>query len=280
MAITGVANNTSSSPIIGGAGQANDSYSRNIQQQIARKQKELQELSSNGELTMEEKMKKRQEIQQQISDLNHQLRQHQVEKRKEQQQEKRSSVENMPGGTKKAGTAKTGRQGAGISQATTRAMISAGSSMKQAQVQGSVASGMEGRAGVLKSEIKLDAARGNSVEAKQEELAKTEQKAANAAASQLNILGEANRRMREAREADLTAERTERAKEEKTDQKKQMETAAGKTENGKAETAGGRTETADGRAETADGRAETADGRTEGTAGLAKETGSRLDIRL
>lgn len=244
MAITGVANNTSSSPVIGGAGQVNDPYSRNIQQQIARKQKELQELSSNGELTLEEKMKKRQEIQRQISDLNNQLRQHQVEMRKEQQA-KRSSEEDMPGGTKNAGTAKAGRQGDGISQATTRAMVSAGSSMKRAQVQGSVATGMEGRAGVLKSEIKLDAARGNSVEAKQEELAKTEQKAANATASQMNIFGEANRTIKDARESDLTAE---------------------KTENGKAETK--------------DGGEGTADGRAEGRDSLAKEAGSRLDIRL
>ena len=34
-------------------------------------QKQLQELSSNGDMTLEEKMKKRQEIQQQISGLLH-----------------------------------------------------------------------------------------------------------------------------------------------------------------------------------------------------------------
>lgn len=59
-----------------GTFQATDSYSRNIQNQIANAQKQLQELSSNEDMTLEEKMKKRQEIQQQISDLNLQLRQH------------------------------------------------------------------------------------------------------------------------------------------------------------------------------------------------------------
>ena len=67
-----------------GMNQAMDSYSKNIQNQIANAQKQLQELSSNEGMTLEEKMKKRQEIQQQISDLNMQLRQHQIEQRRAQ----------------------------------------------------------------------------------------------------------------------------------------------------------------------------------------------------
>lgn len=58
-----------------GMNRATDSYSRNIQNQITNAQKRLQELSSNEDMTLEERMKKRQEIQQQISDLNMQLRQ-------------------------------------------------------------------------------------------------------------------------------------------------------------------------------------------------------------
>ena len=80
--------------------QANDSVSKNIQNQIANAQKQLQELSSNKEMSIEEKMKKRQEIQQQIADLNNQLRQHQIEQRKEQQA-KKSSMDDMLGGSKK-----------------------------------------------------------------------------------------------------------------------------------------------------------------------------------
>ena len=49
-----------------------DSVSKNIQNQIANAQKELQELSSNKEMSIEEKMNRRQEIQQQITDLNNQ----------------------------------------------------------------------------------------------------------------------------------------------------------------------------------------------------------------
>ena len=61
---------------------ATDSVSKNIQNQIANAQKQLQELSANENMSAEEKMKKRQEIQQQITDLNNQLRQHQIEQKK------------------------------------------------------------------------------------------------------------------------------------------------------------------------------------------------------
>ena len=63
-----------------------------------------------------------------------------------------------------------------------RAMISADSSMKQAKVQGSMATQMEGRAGVLESEIKQDAGKGNT-EKKEEELADLQAKVQSATVS-------------------------------------------------------------------------------------------------
>lgn len=121
MTINGISGaNTQAAQI--GMNQAMDSYSKNIQNQIANAQKQLQELSSNEEMTLEEKMKKRQEIQQQISDLNMQLRQHQIEQRKEQQS-KGASMDDMLGGNRTA--AKSGNKGSGLSQASMQAMISA-----------------------------------------------------------------------------------------------------------------------------------------------------------
>ena len=158
-------------------------------------------------MTLEEKMKKRQEIQQQISDLNMQLRQHQIEQRKEQQS-KGASMDDMLGGNRTA--AKSGNKGSGLSQASMQAMISADSSMKQAKVQGSVATQMQGRANVLKAEIKQS----GSTEAKEAELADLEQKAVNATASQMNTLAEANKAVSEAA-AERTEKKTSDAKEEK-----------------------------------------------------------------
>ncbi len=199
--------------------QATDSYSRNIQNQIANAQKQLQELSSNENMTLEEKRKKRQEIQQQISDLNAQLRQHKMEQRKaamggsEKQQAKGSSVDDMPGSTINAGNKKAGNKGAGLSRASMKAMISADNSIKQAEVQGSVATKMEGRAGVLQSEIKLDQARGGDTQKKEEELARIEQKAQVAASAQFSTLSDAGRTMEEAAKEESREEKEDKGAE-------------------------------------------------------------------
>ena len=196
--------------------QPNDSVSKNLQSQIANAQKQLQELSANKEVSLEEKMKKRQEIQQQIADLNNQLRQHQIEQRKEQQA-KKSSMNDMLGGSKQAAP-KAGNQGTGLSQASMKAMISADSAMAQAKVQGSVATKMEGRAGVLESEIKLDQARGDDVEKKKEELAEVQQKAVQAESAQMNTLADANKELEEVAKTELQTEKTD-DKDKKTDKK-------------------------------------------------------------
>ena len=179
-----------------------DSVSKNIQNQIANAQKKLQELSSNEELSMEDKMKKRQEIQREINNLNQQLRQHQMEQRKEQQM-KKTSMDDMLGGSRETGPK------SGLSQASMQAMISADSSMKQAKVQGSMATQMEGKAGVLESEIKMDKGRGASTEKKEEELADLQAKAQAATAAQVSTLADVNKKMEEAAKADQKVSKTE-----------------------------------------------------------------------
>lgn len=70
-----------------GMGQTSDPVSRDLQRQIDDAKRKLQELSSKEDMSMEEKMKKRQEIQKQISDLNMQLRQHQMDMRRQAAEE-------------------------------------------------------------------------------------------------------------------------------------------------------------------------------------------------
>lgn len=186
-----------------------DSFSKNIQKQIANAQKQMQELSSNEDMSLEEKMKKRQAIQQEIASLNQQLRQHQMEKRKEQQSKSADDV--FGGSSRNAKAAKSkGRKGSGsgLSQASMQAMISADSSMKQVQVQGSVATQMEGRARVLEGEIKQDGARGGNVEKKEAELADIQQQAQAATSSQMSALANANQAMEEAAAAESNEKET------------------------------------------------------------------------
>lgn len=203
-----------------------DSYSKNIQKQISDAQNELQQLASNEEMGAEEKMKKRQELQKQISDLNNRLRQHQIEQRREamespkKQKEKDTSMDDMLGGNRKTGRGKAGNQAGGLSQASMKAMISADAAIAQADVQRSVAVTMDGRAGVLKAEIKQDAASGGNTQAKEQELAQVEQASINATAAQMSTLGEANKEIREAVNA---AETTENVKNRKEDKAKSSE---------------------------------------------------------
>ena len=203
-----------------GMAQANDSVSKNIQNQIANAQQKLQDLSSNEELSLEDKMKKRQEIQQEITNLNQQLRQHQIEQRKEQQS-KKSSMDDMVAGTRTTSKNK----GIGLSQASMQAMISADSSMKQAKVQGSMATQMEGRASVLESEIKQDVGKGNT-EKKEEELAELQAKAQSATAAQMSTLADANKSVEEAAKAD-NSNTEEAATKNNTDKSEKTQESAG-----------------------------------------------------
>lgn len=205
-----------------------DPVSKNIQNQIANAQQQLQEVSASQEMTPDQKMKKRQEIQQEINSLNQQLRQHQIDQRKEQQAQsksKDSSVDDMLGGEQSTGKAASENQGSGLSQASMKAMMSADSSIKQAQIQGNVATRFEGRAGVLKAEIKQG---GGNVEAKQAELEEVEQKAVSATASQMNTLADANQTIEEAtNKTDISDTKAEN-KADKNDKAEQDEKETGK----------------------------------------------------
>lgn len=197
-----------------GLNQTLDSYSRNLQNQIANAQRRLQELSSDKDMTVEEKMKKRQEIQKQISDLNMELKQHQIEQRRERQQSKGSDADDILGCNNEEQNGKGVNKETGLSQTSMQAIISADMSVGQARIQGNTASVMEGRAGVLKAEIKRDAVLGGDTSAKEEELAEAEQKAIDATASQMDTLGKVNEYLKEAEEDERKTEEQENVKDD------------------------------------------------------------------
>lgn len=203
-----------------GMNQTSDPVSKDLLRQIDEAKKKLQELSFDDNMSMEEKMKKRQELQKQISDLNSQLRQRKIELRQEAMENAKketnqdSGKEEPAGKGQKTGSAKGNQQSAGLSKGSMQAMISAEGSMKQAKVQGSVAKRMEGKAGVLEAEIKLDSGRGGSVERKKEELAEVKNKAEKAAASQMDTLAKASKTIEKAQETDENAAKSQTEKSE------------------------------------------------------------------
>lgn len=184
-----------------------DSVSKNLQNQIANAKKQMQELSSDENLSMEEKMQKRQEIQKEIAALNQQLRQHEISQRNERQSGK-ASMDDMLGGSRRESAPEAGSGESSLSRASMQAMISADTSMKQAQAQGRTAARIKGGARVLRAEIKQDAGRGIDVEKKTEELAGLEQRVQSAVSSRISALADAGRAMSEAMKSDSSSRGT------------------------------------------------------------------------
>lgn len=211
-----------------GSGHAEDAVSKRLMQQIENAQKRLQEISGSSEMSTEEKMKMRQEIQKEISDLNNQLRQHQMEVRKKEAEEaKKKQAENASSmersGSSERRNAKDGAVNVQLSAEGMQAMISADGAMRQAKVQGSVANRMEGKAGVLETEIKLDSARNGDTSAKEAQLADVRQKAQEAAASQMSTLAEAGEALKEANVAATGGDGTKKDAADETEEKKDRE---------------------------------------------------------
>ena len=202
-----------------GIGQGTDAYSRQLQKQISDAQKKLQDISSDENLSPEEKMKKRQEIQQEINELNIQLRQHQIELRREKQEEKSDSpVTELTGGSRNAKAGKGGQTG-GMSEAGMSAIISVDMAAGQAQIQGNTAKRMENRAGIIKSEIKMES---GDTSDKEKELAEVEKRARAASESQMNTLRDAGETLKKAEDSE-TKEKDKKASDAKEDKEEKEE---------------------------------------------------------
>lgn len=178
---------SASQPSITGA---EDAVSKNIKRQISEVQKRIQELAQKQDMSLEEKMKKRQEYNQQIADLNAQLRQHEIEARQEKQQSKENSMEDYLGGKESRDGAQD-KDSVSISTEGMEAMISADSSKKQSKVYGHVAKDLQAKARTLSSEIDMDASRGIDTSAKVSALADLEDRMENAVSKQIGTLSKA-----------------------------------------------------------------------------------------
>lgn len=184
-------------------GRQDDPVAKGLQDKINQAQKELQELSSKQDMAPKAKQEKRQELQQEINELTMQLRQHEMQEKVKEREEKRQGQDNPLGLPEyRDNVRKDSRPGVemGISAAGMEALISADGAQKAASVQGSVAQRMEGKAGVLEAEMKMDGARGMDTGSKQEQLADVNSKAQAAQAAQMSKLQDAGEKLEHAAE--------------------------------------------------------------------------------
>lgn len=107
-----------------------------------------------------------------------------------------------------------------ISNVMTKSLLSASSAMKQVRAQEGIKKQMEGKAGVLKAEIKQDSGRGGDTAKKEEELAAVEKKATDIGNMQMNQLSEMNKNMDQASKADAEEQKRAEKLEEQRDKKR------------------------------------------------------------
>lgn len=106
-----------------------------------------------------------------------------------------------------------------LSSIMTRSLLSANTSRQIAHVQHAVKNQMDGHAGVLDAEIKLDGARGGDTKKKQEELEETKKKASALEETTINTLTTANEDLKKATKEDQEAQKAEKAAEKKKAEK-------------------------------------------------------------
>ncbi len=187
-----------------------DTVSKEIQGRIMNAQKRRQELSSDMEMSAQEKADVRQKIQQEISDLKRELRQRQAEEKKKQQeaqkaaeadkQQKESAArntvkeqqnsksaqetdnrrqENMTGtdDDRKAAIREASEDNRKELPGVMQKSISKASAAQQVRIVANVAAQAEGNVRIREAEINQDAARGEDVEGlKKEQQEAVEQK--------------------------------------------------------------------------------------------------------
>ncbi len=178
-----------------------DSVSRNIENKIFDMQRKMQQLSSEEDISEEEKMRERQELQQEIARLNAKLRQQQAEADREKRQEELAKEAQAEAETENRGVEYIRSTDNKSASTDTEEMISAEHSARQISDRGKIVAKIEGGIVVLKGEIKQDEIRGEDVEGKKAELAKQEKRAQRASSPHITVLDETRESMKKAAQA-------------------------------------------------------------------------------
>lgn len=170
-----------------------DSMSKSIENEISDIQRQRQQVLKE-DISVDEKQEKRRKLQQEISRLNAQLKQHQSEVRREQSKEDITKRIGPDGNVLGADEDKNNQSEALEKEETEakenenivinekeekkilrqdQSVIATSFAIEQAKLQNSVVSGMKNDITMIKGEIRLDSARGENVEDKRELLDKS-----------------------------------------------------------------------------------------------------------
>lgn len=147
-----------------------DGVSESIQKQIDNLKDQMTSISENKEMSVEQKMEKKKDLQSMIDELTNQLNQRKIEVQKEKLKEKSEATDNSE--LNRQQTADTNQVASSTDEDALKSLIGAGIAMSRVNKAESVKTSLKGEAGVLFEEIKLDSARGHDTSAKQSRLSK------------------------------------------------------------------------------------------------------------
>ena len=193
MAINSVSLNNTTSGVMPSSISPTDSETKSIQNEITSQSQRLNRLSSDSEMSAEEKAKKRQEIQKEIAELNRKLRmlrmqQKEDDKKAQEEQEAKTSVikEQIAETSKEETENKSSENGlkdsekedaleqlekTSIPPQNIKKLLEAGTLLQKERIQQSVSHKETSAENILEAEIKSDKLYGTDTSAKEEKLA-------------------------------------------------------------------------------------------------------------
>lgn len=193
MAINSVSLNNTTPGVTPSSISPTDSETKSIQNEITNQSQRLNRLSSDSEMSAEEKAKKRQEIQKEIAELNRKLRmlrmqQKEDDKKAQEEQEAKTSVikEQIAETSKEETENKSSENGlkdsekedaleqlekTSIPPQNIKKLLEAGTLLQKERIQQSVSHKETSAENILEAEIKSDKLYGTDTSAKEEKLA-------------------------------------------------------------------------------------------------------------
>ena len=193
MAINSVSLNNTTPSVTPSSISPTDSETKSIQNEITSQSQRLNRLSSDSEMSAEEKAKKRQEIQKEIAELNRKLRmlrmeQKEEDKKAQEEQEAKTSVikEQIAETSKEETENKSSENGlkdsekedaleqlekTSIPPQNIKKLLEAGTLLQKERIQQSVSHKETSAENILEAEIKSDKLYGTDTSAKEEKLA-------------------------------------------------------------------------------------------------------------
>lgn len=193
MAINSVSLNNTTPSVTPSSISPTDSETKSIQNEITSQSQRLNRLSSDSEMSAEEKAKKRQEIQKEIAELNRKLRmlrmqQKEDDKKAQEEQEAKTSVikEQIAETSKEETENKSSENGlkdsekedaleqlekTSIPPQNIKKLLEAGTLLQKERIQQSVSHKETSAENILEAEIKSDKLYGTDTSAKEEKLA-------------------------------------------------------------------------------------------------------------